>query len=82
MDIESHTMTDAHLNTLSAAALNYEIGGSKQCFLNHGYNTTIFGYPVNSGSNMSSVVDIVAKYYSLARTGSDSLMYLHCNRYK
>jgi peptidoglycan/xylan/chitin deacetylase (PgdA/CDA1 family) len=82
MDIESHTMTHAHLNTLSAAALNYEIGGSKQCFLNHGYNTTIFGYPVNSGSNMSSVVNIVAKYYSLARTGSDSLMYLHCNGYK
>jgi hypothetical protein len=82
MDIESYTMTHAHLNTLSAAALNYGIGGSKQCFLNHGYNTTIFGYPVKSGSNMSSVVNIVAKYYSLARTGSDSLMYLHCNGYK
>jgi hypothetical protein len=49
MDIESYTMTHAHLNTLSAAALNYEIGGSKQCFLNHGYNTTIFGYPVIQG---------------------------------
>jgi len=82
MDIESHTMTHAHLNTLSATALNYEIGGSKQCFLNHGYNATIFGYPVNSGSNMSSVVNMVAKYYSLARTGSNSLMYLLCNGYK
>ena len=31
MDIESHTMTHAHLNTLSQSQLDFEIGGSKQC---------------------------------------------------
>jgi len=45
MDIESHSMTHVNLNKLSTKALKYEIGGSKQCFANHGYNTTIFGYP-------------------------------------
>ena len=29
MDIESHTMTHAHLNTLSRSQLDFEIGGSK-----------------------------------------------------
>src|SRR5215469_8948527 len=47
MDIESHSMTHTNLNKLSIKALKYEIGGSKQCFANHGYNTTIFGYPFN-----------------------------------
>ena len=36
MDIESHSMTHANLNKLSTNALKYEIGGSKQCFANHG----------------------------------------------
>jgi len=38
-------ITHVNLNKLSTKALKYEIGGSKQCFANHGYNTTIFGYP-------------------------------------
>jgi len=52
MDIESHTMTHAHLNTLLASPnqLTYEVGGSKQCLASHGFNTTIFGYPLNLGS--------------------------------
>jgi peptidoglycan/xylan/chitin deacetylase (PgdA/CDA1 family) len=45
MDIESHTMTHAHLNTLSQSQLDFEIGGSKQCLASHGYNSTIFAYP-------------------------------------
>ena len=40
MDIESHTMTHAHLNTLNQSQLNFEIGGSKQCLASHGYNAT------------------------------------------
>ena len=38
MDLESHTMTHAHLPTLlsSPSQLTYEIGGSKQCLANHG----------------------------------------------
>ena len=78
MDIESHTMTHANLNKLSANALNYEIGGSKQCFAKHGYNTTIFGYPFNLGSDKPSVVNLVAKYYNIGRSGTDRLMFLNC----
>lgn len=62
MDIESHSMTHTNLNKLSINALKFEIGGSKQCFANHGYNTPIFGYPFNLGSNNPSVVNLVAKY--------------------
>ena len=83
MDIESHTMTHAHLPTLlsSPSLLNYEIGGSKQCLANHGINATIFGYPVNLGSDNPSIVNVVAKYYNLARSGSAPLMFLNCKDY-
>jgi peptidoglycan/xylan/chitin deacetylase (PgdA/CDA1 family) len=78
MDIESHTMTHAHLNTLNQNQLNYEIGGSKQCLASHGYNATIFAYPYNEGSNNPVVVNTVAKYYDMARSGTDPLMFLDC----
>jgi hypothetical protein len=79
MDIESHTMTHAHLNTVSTNKLYYELGFAKQCFAAHGYQVPIFGYPGNLGSDNKTVINVVAKYYSLARTGSDPLMFLHCN---
>jgi peptidoglycan/xylan/chitin deacetylase (PgdA/CDA1 family) len=78
MDIESHTMTHAHLNTLNQNQLNFEIGGSKQCLASHGYNATIFAYPYNEGSNNPIVVNTVAKYYDMARSGTDPLMFLDC----
>jgi len=81
MDIESHSMTHANPNKLSTKALKYEIGGSKQCFANHGYNTTIFGYPFNLGSSNPSVVKMVGKYYNIGRSGSDRLMFLNCKGY-
>jgi hypothetical protein len=65
MDIQSHTMNNRHLNHLSANALNFEIGGSKQCLANHGYHATTFAYPYNEGSNNATVVNVVAKYYSI-----------------
>jgi peptidoglycan/xylan/chitin deacetylase (PgdA/CDA1 family) len=68
MDIESHTMTHPSLDTLSQSQLDYEISQSKQCFLDHGVNTTIFAYPYGHGSNNATVADIVAKNYYLART--------------
>jgi peptidoglycan/xylan/chitin deacetylase (PgdA/CDA1 family) len=83
MDIESHTMTHAHLNTLSAAELNYQIIQSKQCFLNHGFDTPIFAYPYSEGSNNITVVNVVAKNYDLARTDSGfPLTFLQCNGLK
>jgi Polysaccharide deacetylase len=83
MDIESHTMTHTHLPTLlsSPNQLVYEIGGSKQCLANHGVNATIFGYPLNLGSDNPSIVNVVAKYYNLARSGSAPLMFLNCKGY-
>ena len=83
MDIESHTMTHAHLNTLvkMPSQLSYEIEGSKQYLASHGYNATIFGYPNNLGSNIPSVVNMVAKYYNLGRSGTDPLMFLNCSGY-
>ena len=82
MDIESHTMTHKHLNHLSANALNFEIAGSKQCLASHGYNITSFAYPYDEGADNVTVVNAVAKYYDLARTGSEPLMFLHCNGFK
>ena len=83
MDIESHTMTHAHLNTLSTANLNYQVGQSKQCFLSHGFTTPIFAYPYSEGSNNITVVKVVANNYDLARTDSGyPLTFLHCNGFK
>jgi peptidoglycan/xylan/chitin deacetylase (PgdA/CDA1 family) len=79
MDIEAHTMTHQDLNHRSQADLNYEIGQSKQCLENHGFNPTIFAYPNGEGSDNPKVVNTVAKYYDLARTDSKSaLTFLHC----
>ena len=62
MDIESYSMTHPpNLNILNQNQLDYQIGGSKQCLANHGYNSTIFAYPYNVGSND---LNTVAKYYN------------------
>jgi Polysaccharide deacetylase len=80
MDIESHTMTHAHLNALSTTDLNYQIGQSKQCFLDHGFITPIFAYPYSEGSQNNTIVKTVAKNYNLARTDSGyPLTFLHCD---
>jgi peptidoglycan/xylan/chitin deacetylase (PgdA/CDA1 family) len=82
MDIESHTMTHAHLDNLTQSQLEFEVEGSKQCLANHGYNATIFAYPYNEGANNPNVVKTVAKYYDLARTGTEPLMFLNCQGFK
>lgn len=78
-DIESHTMNHKDLAKLSSQALEFEIGQSKQCLLDHSINATIFAYPYAEGDRNATVVNTVAKYYYLARTAGFSLMYLHCN---
>lgn len=78
MDIESHTMTHHHLSTMSQQQLEYQIGGSKQCLASHGYNATIFAYPYDDGSENKTVVDTVARYYNIARSGFEPLMFLDC----
>jgi peptidoglycan/xylan/chitin deacetylase (PgdA/CDA1 family) len=83
MDIESHSMTHTpYLNVLPQNGLDYEIGGSKQCLSIHGYNSTIFAYPYNLGSNNPTVVNTVAKYYNIGRSGTAPLMFLNCIGFK
>ena len=83
-DIESHTMTHTNLAIKSIQALEYDIGGSKQCLLDHGINSTIFSYPGSHGDSNTTVVKVVSKYYDLARTAykDEPLEFLHCNGYK
>ncbi len=85
-DIESHTMTHPDLNFLSASQLQYEIGGSKQCLQDHGFNPTVFAYPANHGSENATVVNIVSQYYDTAKTlyahGPEPLWFLACDGYK
>jgi peptidoglycan/xylan/chitin deacetylase (PgdA/CDA1 family) len=79
-DIESHTMNHNDLTKMSKKELEYEIGQSKQCLLDHGINNvTSFAYPFNKGAEDIAVVKVIAKYYSLARTATHPLMFLHCN---
>jgi peptidoglycan/xylan/chitin deacetylase (PgdA/CDA1 family) len=81
-DIGSHSMNHIDLSETSEEETEFEIGDSKQCLLDHGINTTTFAYPFNGGSDKAAVVDIVAKYYDIARTATDPLMYLHCDGFK
>jgi peptidoglycan/xylan/chitin deacetylase (PgdA/CDA1 family) len=82
MDIESHTMTHAHLDSVSAQQLDYEIGYAKQCLADHGFDTTIFAYPKGLGSENETVVNVVSKYYDLARSGTENLFFLNCEGYE
>jgi len=81
MNIQSHTMTHAHLDSVSPKKLEYEIGYAKQCLADHGFNTSIFAYPNNLGSDKDKVVNVVSKYYSLAKSGTEPLVFLNCTGY-
>jgi peptidoglycan/xylan/chitin deacetylase (PgdA/CDA1 family) len=72
-DIESHTMDHKDLTTLPLDQLNYEVGQSKQCLADHGVDSSVFAYPYASGANDPSVVDVVSKYYDIARTGGSKI---------
>jgi peptidoglycan/xylan/chitin deacetylase (PgdA/CDA1 family) len=86
-DIESHSMNHIPLNDLSQQQLNYEIGQSKQCIINHSVSPninnnndiSIFAYPYDIGHNNITVINTVAKYYQLGRTGDKPLAFLNCN---
>lgn len=81
-DIQSHTMNHKDLTKLSSKDLEYEIGASKQCLLDHGFpNTTIFATPFNSGWNNVSVVNVTSKYYDMGRSGNGEPMFLNCDKW-
>jgi peptidoglycan/xylan/chitin deacetylase (PgdA/CDA1 family) len=81
-DVESHSMNHNHMNQMTPDVLNYEIGQSKQCLADHGINATIFAYPFDIGWNDPTIVNIVSKYYDLARTGNQAVTFLHCDGYE
>ena len=81
-DIGSHTMSHDDLDSQSEKGIEYEVGGSKQCLFDHGINPISFAYPFNTAAEDATVIDIVAKYYDIARRGDNPLMYLHCDRFK
>ena len=80
-DIESHSMNHKNIDRLSAAALDFELGQSKQCLADHKINSTIFGSPHGNGEDNSTVINTIAKYYEFGRLGYAPLMYLHCDGY-
>ena len=81
-DIGSHSMNHVRLDTLSKKNVEYEVGQSKRCLQKHGINATSFAYPFNGGSDDKTVVDIVAKYYEIARTANAALAFLRCDNPK
>jgi peptidoglycan/xylan/chitin deacetylase (PgdA/CDA1 family) len=85
-DIESHSMNHIPLDDLSQQQLNYEIGQSKQCIIDHSVSPNInnkevpiFAYPYDIGHTNITVINTVAKYYQLGRTGDKPLAFLNCN---
>src|ERR671931_443189 len=80
--IESHTMNHKNLSKLSFDKLNFEIGQSKKCLLDHNINATVFASPHGDEWNNSTIVNTVAKYYNLALGGFSTIMYLHCDGWK
>ncbi len=83
-DIESHTMTHKLLDGLSARALDYEVGQSKQCLYDHlGVYPTVFSPPHDRGWNNATVINTIAKYYDLSIGGFvNDVMFLHCYSWK
>ena len=81
-DIESKGMTHADLNNLSSVALDFEIGGSKQCLENHGINSpNIFAVVHGDAWNNPVVIDAITKYYGFADNGFANSMFLRCDGY-
>jgi peptidoglycan/xylan/chitin deacetylase (PgdA/CDA1 family) len=74
-DIASHTMNHYDLSKLPLQGVEYEVAQSKQCLLDQGINPKSFTYPFNGGSDEPSVINTVANYYDLARTGTDPLLF-------
>jgi peptidoglycan/xylan/chitin deacetylase (PgdA/CDA1 family) len=81
-DIQSHGMSHMDLTRLSRQALEYEIGQSKQCLLSNGMNSTIFANAFSTGWDNGTVVEVIAKYYDMARNDFNPLTYLKCDGWR
>jgi hypothetical protein len=76
-DIQAHGMSHKDLTTLSASNLEYEVGQTKQCLLEHGFNSTVFGPPYGAGEGNSTIINTISKYYDMARVGYGPLVFLN-----
>lgn len=76
-DIQSHGMSHKDVTKLSAMGLEYEIGESKKCLLEHNINSTVFGPPYGAGSGNSTVINTISKYYEMGRMGYETLVHLN-----
>ena len=81
-DIESKGMNPIDLNNVSSSALNYEIGGSKQCLESHGIKPpNWFAAKYGDVWDNATVINAISKYNQFADDGSANLMFLHCDGY-
>src|SRR5918992_3339946 len=79
-DIGSHTMNHHDLTQIPPYRIDYEIGISKQCLLANGIkNVTSFAYPFAEGSTNATIINTVAKHYSIGRSADAPLMFLDCD---
>ena len=66
-DIESKGMNPIDLNNVSSSALNYEIGGSKQCLESHGIKPpNWFAAKYGDVWTNATVINAISKYYQFA----------------
>jgi len=81
--IGAHTMDHLrNMTNMPSSKLNYEIGQSKQCILDHGIPVTTFAYPFDNGKDNATIVNIVSQYFRYARSGNYPLMFLHCDHFR
>ena len=81
--IGAHTMNHLrNMTNMPNSELDYEIGHSKQCILDHGIPVTTFAYPFDNGRDNATIVNRISQYYSYARSGNYPLMFLHCNHFR
>ena len=81
--IGAHTMDHLrNMTNMPNSELNYEIGRSKQCIVDHGIPITTFAYPFENGKDNATIVKKVSQYYSYGRSGNYPLMFLHCDHFR
>jgi peptidoglycan/xylan/chitin deacetylase (PgdA/CDA1 family) len=81
--IGSHTMNHLrNMTNMPNSELDYEIGHSRQCILDHGIPVTTFAYPFDNGRDNATIVNRISQYYSYARSGNYPLMFLHCDHFR
>jgi peptidoglycan/xylan/chitin deacetylase (PgdA/CDA1 family) len=80
-DIQSHGMNHDRVSMMSQPQLDYEIGESSRCLLDHGVDSTVFATPFSEGTQNKSVISTVAKYFQIGRSGYGDAIHLKCDQY-